>query len=42
MGGETDQWQPYLFRDHTQIFTAKAYNPSTWFRRRSGPGTCIS
>jgi hypothetical protein len=19
MGGETDQWQPYLFRDHTQI-----------------------
>jgi arylsulfatase A-like enzyme len=20
MGGETDQWQPYLFRDHTQIF----------------------
>jgi arylsulfatase A-like enzyme len=20
MGGETDQWHPYLFRDHTQIF----------------------
>jgi arylsulfatase A-like enzyme len=20
MGGETDQWTPYLFRDHTQIF----------------------
>jgi arylsulfatase A-like enzyme len=20
MGGETDKWQPYLFRDHTQIF----------------------
>jgi len=20
MGGETDQWQPYLFRDHSQIF----------------------
>jgi arylsulfatase len=20
MGGETNQWQPYLFRDHTQIF----------------------
>ncbi|WP_354112644.1 arylsulfatase [Bradyrhizobium sp. RT3a] len=20
MGGETDQWKPYLFRDHTQIF----------------------
>jgi arylsulfatase A-like enzyme len=20
MGGETDQWQPYLFRDHTQVF----------------------
>ena len=20
MGGETDQWQPYLFRDHRQIF----------------------
>ena len=20
MGGETDQWEPYLFRDHTQIF----------------------
>jgi arylsulfatase A-like enzyme len=20
LGGETDQWQPYLFRDHTQIF----------------------
>ena len=20
MGGETDQWEPYLFRDHTQVF----------------------
>ena len=20
MGGETDQWQPYLFRNHTQVF----------------------
>ena len=20
MGGETDQWTPYLFRDHTQVF----------------------
>ena len=20
MGGETNQWTPYLFRDHTQIF----------------------
>ena len=20
MGGETDQWEPYLFQDHTQIF----------------------
>jgi arylsulfatase len=20
MGGETDQWTPYLFQDHTQIF----------------------
>ena len=20
LGGETDQWTPYLFRDHTQIF----------------------
>ena len=20
MGGETDQWKPYLFRDHTQVF----------------------
>ena len=20
MGGETNQWQPYLFRDHTQIY----------------------
>jgi arylsulfatase A-like enzyme len=20
MGGETDQWEPYLFRDHTQIY----------------------
>ena len=20
MGGETDQWKPWLFRDHTQIF----------------------
>ena len=20
LGGETDQWQPYLFRDHTQIY----------------------
>jgi arylsulfatase len=25
MGGETDQWTPYLFRDHTQIFP--------WIRR---------
>jgi hypothetical protein len=21
MGGETDQWQPYLFRDHTQVLS---------------------
>src|SRR5271169_6221720 len=20
LGGETDQWEPYLFRDHTQVF----------------------
>ena len=20
LGGETDQWTPYLFRDHTQVF----------------------
>jgi arylsulfatase A-like enzyme len=29
MGGETDQWTPYLFRDHTQIFPwvgKKGYN----------------
>jgi arylsulfatase len=32
MGGETDQWQPYLFRDHTQIFPwigQKDYNLTT-------------
>jgi len=32
MGGETDQWQPYLFRDHTQIFPwvgRKDYNLTT-------------
>jgi len=32
MGGETDQWEPYLFRDHTQIFpwTGKpGYNLTT-------------
>ncbi|HMN77432.1 MAG TPA: arylsulfatase [Burkholderiaceae bacterium] len=29
MGGETDQWQPYLFRDHTAVFPwlgDKGYN----------------
>jgi arylsulfatase A-like enzyme len=29
MGGETDQWQPYLFRDHTQVYPCvgkKDYN----------------
>ena len=32
MGGETDQWQPYLFRDHTQVFPwvgKKDYNLTT-------------
>ena len=32
MGGETDQWTPYLFRDHTQIFPwvgKPAYNLTT-------------
>ena len=32
MGGETDQWEPYLFRDHTQIFPwigKKGYNLTT-------------
>jgi len=32
MGGETDQWQPYLFRDHSQIFPwvgKKDYNLTT-------------
>jgi arylsulfatase A-like enzyme len=32
MGGETDQWTPYLFRDHTQIFPwvgKKGYNLTT-------------
>jgi len=32
MGGETDQWQPYLFRDHTQVFPwvgRKDYNLTT-------------
>jgi arylsulfatase A-like enzyme len=32
MGGETDQWTPYLYRDHTQIFPwvgKKDYNLTT-------------
>ena len=32
MGGETDQWTPFLFRDHTQIFPwidKKDYNLTT-------------
>src|SRR6266436_3149368 len=32
MGGETDQWTPYLFRDHTQIFpwvSKPGYNLTT-------------
>ena len=32
MGGETDQWQPYLFRDHSQVFPwigRKDYNLTT-------------
>ncbi len=32
MGGETDQWTPYLFRDHTQIYPwvgKKGYNLTT-------------
>jgi hypothetical protein len=32
MGGETDQWTPYLFKDHTQIFpwtSRKDYNLTT-------------
>jgi arylsulfatase A-like enzyme len=32
LGGETDQWEPYLFRDHTQVFPwvgKKGYNLTT-------------
>jgi arylsulfatase A-like enzyme len=32
LGGETDQWQPYLFRDHTQVYPwvgRKDYNLTT-------------
>jgi arylsulfatase len=32
MGGETDQWTPYLFRDHSQVFPwigKKDYNLTT-------------
>jgi arylsulfatase len=32
MGGETDQWTPYLFRDHTQVFPwigKRGYNLTT-------------
>src|SRR5271154_5077101 len=32
LGGETDQWEPYLFRDHTQVFPwvgKKDYNLTT-------------
>jgi arylsulfatase A-like enzyme len=32
LGGETDQWQPYLFRDHTQVYPwvgKKGYNLTT-------------
>jgi arylsulfatase A-like enzyme len=32
MGGETDQWEPYLFRDHTQVFPwigKEGYNLTT-------------
>jgi arylsulfatase len=32
MGGETDQWEPYLFRDHSQIFPwvgKEGYNLTT-------------
>jgi arylsulfatase A-like enzyme len=32
LGGETDQWEPYLFRDHTQVFPwvgKEGYNLTT-------------
>ena len=39
MGGETDQWTPYLFRDHTQIFpwigSRTTTSPPTWRMRQS-------
>src|SRR5262249_34677392 len=39
MGGDSDQWQPYLFRDHTQIFRGSGspatISPPTWRTRRS-------
>ena len=42
LGGETDQWTPYLFRDHTQIFPGSASpvitSPPTW--RTKPSSTC--
>ena len=39
MGGETDQWTPFLFRDHTQIFPWRDPPATTsspvWPTRRS-------
>ena len=39
MGGETDQWQPYLFQNNRQIFRGSAspatISPPTWRTRRS-------
>jgi arylsulfatase len=39
MGGETDQWTPYLFRDHTQIFPGSGSlattSPLIWRTKRS-------
>jgi len=39
MGGETDQWTPYLFQNNKQIFPWSASpattSPPTWRTRRS-------
>jgi arylsulfatase A-like enzyme len=41
LDGEPDQWQPYLFRDHTQIFPwvgKKDYNLTTDFKGKFDMG----
>ena len=44
MGGETDQWEPYLFRDHTRSLSVGRQDPATtssliW--RMTPSGTCV-